>query len=65
MALLFICPFFSTAQKVKKEEASELAKIVFKKYNSGRLTNTKEIIPLGSSIETDTGEADNLGIVNK
>ncbi len=31
MALLFVCPFFSTAQQVKIEEASELAKIVFKK----------------------------------
>jgi hypothetical protein len=60
LALLFVCPFFSTAQKVKKEEASDLAKIVFKKYNSGRLTNTKEIIPLGSSTKTDTEEADTL-----
>ena len=60
LALLFVCPFFSTAQKVEMEEASELANIVFKKYNQGRLTNTKEIIPLGSSTKTDIVEADTL-----
>ncbi len=59
-ALLLVCPFFSTAQKVEKEEATELAKIVFKKFNSGRSSNTKEFIFLGSATKTDIIEADTL-----
>ncbi|MCB5258865.1 MAG: C10 family peptidase [Candidatus Cloacimonetes bacterium] len=60
LTLVFVCPFFSLAQKVKKEDASELAKIIFKKHNSGRLTNTKGIIPLGNIRKTEQEKVDTL-----
>ena len=60
LTLLLICPFLSLAQKVNIEEASELAQIVFKKYNPGKLTNTKEIIPLGNTKKTEQEKADTL-----
>ena len=60
LAVLFVYPFFSIAQKVETKEASELAKIVFKKYNSGMATKTKGIIPLGNISKTEQNKADTL-----